>query len=252
MELKNLIAEGVKVDVYESDGSCVKVFKDDEPKSVVLYEALTHSRVEETGYDKIPELREIARIKDKWAIIYRFVNGKTFASIMRENSARTDEYLEKMADLQLEIHSLHSGKLSRQKDYLKRSIDSLDMIDDVKKYELLSMLAGKEEETKLCHGEFSPENIIEGSDGTFVVDWLKAKQGSPYADVAKTYLNFCLSHHTEWAEKYLNIYCRKSGAEPRDIREWLPIVAAAQLKFKRPEERELLLAWIGLTDYGRN
>ena len=28
-----------------------------------------------------------------------------------------------------------------------------------------------------------------------------------------------------------------------------PIVAAAQLKFKRPEERELLLTWIDIADY---
>ena len=252
MELKNLIAEGVKVDVYECDGNCVKVFKEEEPKSVVLYEALAHSRVEETGFDKIPELKGLETIDGKWAIIYRFVKGKTFAELMRDNPENADFYLEKMADLQLQIHSLHSGKLSRQKDYLKRSIDSLDMIDDVKKYELQSLLSQKDEEAKLCHGEFSPENIIEGPEGTFVVDWLKAKQGNPFADVAKTYLNFCLSHHTEWAEKYLKIYCKKSGAKLIDVQEWLPIVAAAQLKFKRPEERELLLAWIGLTEYGRN
>jgi len=56
MELKKMIADSDKVQVYESDGKCVKVFKDpDEPKSVVLYEALTHASVEETGFARIPQ-----------------------------------------------------------------------------------------------------------------------------------------------------------------------------------------------------
>ena len=250
MELKKLISESEKVRVYESDGRCVKVFKDPrEPKSVVLYEALTHTRVEETGFARIPAFEEVVKIGDNWAIIYRHISGKTFDELIRENPSKKEYYLEKMADLQIEINSLHSTKLSRQTDYLKRSIDGLDMIDDVKKYELMTRLSTMPKHSKLCHGDLSPDNIIEGDDGIFIVDWLKAKQGNASADVAKTYLNLCLKHRTESAEKYLKIYCGKTGTSMDYIHSWLPIVAAAQLKFKRPEERELLLTWIDVADY---
>lgn len=250
MELKKLISESEKVRVYESDGKCVKVFKDpNEPKSVVLYEALTHTRVEETGFARIPQFEEITKIDGKWVIIYQHINGKTLEELIRENPSKRDSYLEKMADLQIEINSLHSTKLSRQTDYLKRSIDGLDMIDDVKKYELMTRLSSMPKHSKLCHGDFSPDNIIVSDDGVFIVDWLKAKQGNASADVAKTYLNFCLKHRTESAEKYLRIYCNKSGTSVEYVHDWLPIVAAAQLKFKRPEERELLLTWIDVADY---
>lgn len=249
MKLKNLISDGDKVRVYECDGKCVKVFKDPrEPKSVVLYEAITHSRVEETGYAKIPEFEEIRKIDGNYAIVYSFAEGKTLEALMREEPDRCGEYLEMMADIQVEINSLLSGKLSRLKDYLNRSIDGLDMIDDVKKYELLTRLNKMPPHSKLCHGDLSPDNIIVGKNGTFVVDWLKAKQGNASADVAKTYLNFCLKHHTEWAERYLKIYCSKNNIDVGYIREWLPIVAAAQLKFKKPEEREVLLTWIDMMD----
>ncbi len=250
MELINLISESEKVRVYESNGRCVKVFKDpNEPKSVVLYEALTHTRVEETGFARIPPFEEITKIDGKWAIIYQHISGKTLEELIRENPSKRDSYLEKMADLQIEINSLHSTKLSRQTDYLKRSIDGLDMIDDVKKYELLTRLSSMPKHSKLCHGDFSPDNIIVSDDGLFIVDWLKAKQGNASADVAKTYLNFCLKHRTESAEKYLRIYCNKTGTSVEYVHDWLPIVAAAQLKFKRPEERELLLTWIDVADY---
>ena len=39
-----------------------------------------------------------------------------------------------MADLHVEVNNLRSAKLSSLKVYLKRSIEGLDMIDDVKKY----------------------------------------------------------------------------------------------------------------------
>ena len=250
MELKKLISDGGKVQVYEQDGLAVKVFKDvHEPKSVVLYEALTHTRVEETGYPRIPPLEEVKKIDGRWAVTYKFVKGKNLAELMRENPEKVDEYLSLMVDLQIEINACRSAKISKLKDYLKRSIEGLDMIDDVKKYELLTRLESMPKHVKLCHGEFTPENIIVNDDGIFVVDWLKAKQGNASADIAKTYLSFCLSHRTEYAEKYLKLYCSKTGTAVKYVQDWLPIVAAAQLKFKRPEERELLLTWIDIADY---
>lgn len=245
-----MISESEKVRVFESGGKCVKVFKDEnEPKSVVLYEALTHTRVEETGFARIPQFEGITRIDGRWAIIYEHIAGKTLDELIRENPAKKEKYIEKMVDLQLEINSLKSAKISRLSDYIKRCIEGLDMIDDVKKYELLTRLSSMPKHSKLCHGDFSPSNIIVSDDGTYIVDWLKAKQGNASADVAKTYLNFCLQHRTETAEKYLRMYCKKSGTSIKYVHSWLPIVAAAQLKFNRPEERELLLTWVDIADY---
>ncbi len=250
MELKNMISDGEKVQVFEVDGKAVKVFKDpNEPKSVVLYEALTHTRVEETGYKRIPPLEEVAKIDGRWTISYKYITGDNMSELMKKNPNKADEYLEQMVDLQIEINSHRSPKISRLKDYLKRSIEGLDMIDDVKKYELLTRLESMPKHVKLCHGEFTPDNIIINNDGVYIVDWLKAKQGNASADVAKTYLWFCLNHHTEFAEKYLKLYCGKTGTSVKYVQDWLPIVAAAQLKFKRPEERELLLTWIDIADY---
>lgn len=250
MEHKRLISDGDKVQVYEIDGNAVKVFKDPhEPKSVVLYEALTHTRVEETGYARIPSLEEIKKVDGKWAVAYKFIKGKTLAELMKENPEKVDEYLSMMVDLQIEINSYRSAKVSRLKDYIKRSIEGLDVIDDVKKYELLTHLESMPKHVKLCHGDFTPDNIIISEDGAYVVDWLKAKQGNASADIAKTYLRFCLSHRTEYAEKYLKLYCAKTGTAVKYVQDWLPLVAAAQLKFRRPEERELLLTWIDIVDY---
>lgn len=250
MEIKNIISDGEKVQVYSDGGKAVKIFKDiSEPKSVVLYEALTHTRVEETGYKRIPSLEEVLKIDGRWAITYKYIPGESMSQLMKLNPEKSAEYLELMVDLQTEINSCKSPKLSRLKDYLRRSIQGLDMVDTLKKQELISKLDSMPNHAKLCHGEFTPDNIIIGGEGIYIVDWLKAKQGNASADVARTYLWFCLNHRTESAEKYLKLYCKKTGTDAKYIREWLPIIAAAQLKFKRPEERELLLTWVDVAVY---
>ena len=249
MEVKRLISESAKVRVFDCGDKCVKVFKEpDEPKSVAYYEGLVHARVEETGFGKLPEILGMSKEDGKWAVEYELIQGKTLDEEMREKP-RSDELLDKMSSLHAELNSFRAPKLSRLKDYLKRSIESLDMIDDVKKYELLTKLSSLEEQSFLCHFDLMPENINVNENGMFVVDWFKAKQGNPLADVAKTYLGFCLKHRTESAEKYLGMYCAKTGAEKSKIREWMPVIAAAQLKFKRMEERELLLTWIDMVDF---
>ena len=86
-------------------------------------------------------------------------------------------------------------------------------------------------------------------DGTmYVVDWVHATQGNASADVARTYLLFCLSDQAA-ADKYMDLFCEKTGTEKRYVQGWLPVVAAAQLAYKRPEEKELLESWINVFEY---
>ena len=101
---------------------------------------------------------------------------------------------------------------------------------------------------KLCHGNFMPANIILNDKGTYIVDWIAARQGNASADVAKTYLLLSLQS-PDMAEKYMNLFCEKTNTSKKYVQEWLPIVAAARLTEKRPEERDLLLKWIDVVAY---
>ena len=161
---------------------------------------------------------------------------------------RDSRYIEQMLDIQLEIHSKITPKLSKLKDKLNRLINSLDCIDDVKKYELLTRLDSMPKHVKLCHGNFMPENIILSDKGTYVVDWVAARQGNASADVGKTYLLLCLKM-PDIAEKYLNLFCEKTGTSKRYVQEWLPIVAAARLTEEIPEEKDFLMKWLDVVAY---
>ncbi len=252
MELKKPVASNEIYDVYESAGLAVRVYKKPEYKEKCLYAALTHARVETTlnhSQIKIPVLQNVSKIDNKWAISIDWVEGKTLEQLMDENPEKADVYLTKFVEMQCEIHSQSVQLLSKLKDKMARQIKELAQIDDIRKYELLTRLDSMPKHTKLCHNNFEPKHIIVNDEGTYVINWGSARQGNASADVAKTYLLFKL-HKPEFAEKYLDQYCIKSGTSKKYVQAWLPIVAAAQLeKATSADELEFLMKWIDVVDY---
>ena len=149
----------------------------------------------------------------------------------------------------MQIHSKHSPLLSRLKDKMNRKILAADL-DPVTRYELLIRLEGLPTHDKLCHGDFCPSNVLLTPDGKpYIIDWAHATQGNASADVARTYLTFHLSGDAATAEKYLNLFCEKSGTDKRYVQKWMPIVAASQSVKGNLEERDFLLSWTNVADY---
>ncbi len=248
MELGTLIATSETVEVYKSGNTAIKLFKEGAPKTAALYEALTHARVEATGLP-IPVIHEISVIDGRWAIHMDLIEGETLAEQMKRDPEHIDQYLENMLDIQLEIHSKLVPKLSKLKDKLTRQINELEGLDEVKKYELLTRLNSMPKHVKLCHGNFSPENIMMGKDGkVYIVDWVAARQGNASADIARTYLLLALGSQ-EQADKYLDMFCQKTGTSKKYVLDWVPIVAAARMDEDVPEERELLAKWTDVVLY---
>lgn len=247
MKLDNLISEGKNASVYRDGENAIKLFNKGTSKTDVLNEALNTTRVEETGFP-IPSISEVSIIDGQWAITMNYIEGKTLAEIMKEDPEHCKNYIEQMVDLQLQMHEKRSPLLNKLKDKLVRQIQSLDNLDDIKKYDLLTRLDGMPKHIKVCHGDFCPQNIIVSNDKMYVLDWVHATQGNASADVARTYLLLSLEN-SKMADIYLDAFCEKSGTAKRYVQTWLPIVAAAQLTKNKPEERELLMKWLDVVDY---
>ena len=248
MKLDNVIAERGKKTVYRDGDKCIKVFSEDYSKSDILNEALNQARIEETGLN-IPKLYEVTVVDGKWAIVYEYIEGKTLAQLMEENPDKIDEYLDRFVDIQLEIQSKRSPLLTKLKSKMNRKI-SMTNLDATTRYELHTRLEGLPKHTKICHGDFDPSNvIITEDDKAYVIDWAHVTQGNASADVARTYLLFCLEGKKEMAEKYLNIFCKKSDTAKQYVQKWMPIVAASQSVKGNEKEREFLLSWVNIVDY---
>lgn len=247
---RELISQNATKSVYRDGDKAIKVFCKGFPKAEVLNEALISARVEELGEIRIPATLAVSVDEDGcWSITKDFIDGKTLQQLMDENPDKLDDYMNQMVDLQLMIHSKSCPLLNKLKDKMSRQISEIEELNAVNRYDLLTRLDGMPKHTKLCHGDFQPSNIIVKDDGSmYVLDWVHATQGNASADVARTYLLFCLEDEKK-AEKYMDLFCQKTGTDKRYVQQWLPLVAAAQLTKKRPEEAELLHNWLNVCDY---
>ena len=248
MKLNNIISTRPNKNVYRDGDKCIKVFNEEYSKSDVLNEALNQARIEETGLN-IPKILEITMIDGKWAIVSDFIEGKTLSHLIKENPDKIDEYLEILVDVQMTIHQAKSPLLTKLKDKMHRKISSTT-IDATTRYELHTRLEGMPKHNKVCHGDLCPSNIIITEDGRpFIIDWAHATQGNASADVARTYLLFCLGGDRATAEKYLDLFCKKSDTAKQYVQKWMPIVAASQTVKGNPEEREFLMNWVNVVDW---
>lgn len=248
MKLDNVISVRLHKTIYRDGDKCIKVFDSDYSKADVLHEALNQARIEETGLN-IPKVLEVTMVNGQWAIVLEYIEGKTLAELMEEDSQNTDKYLELLVDLQIEVQSKTCAGLQKLKDKMNRKI-SESSLDATTRYELHTRLEGMPKHKKVCHGDFNPSNIIITPEGKpYIIDWNHATQGNASADIARTYLLFCLEGREDKAKKYMDIFCKKSDTAKQYIQKWLPIVAASQSVKEKEHERELLLSWVDVVEY---
>lgn len=246
--MKKIIATRVNKQIYRDGDLCYKVFDYDFSKSDILNEALNQARIEETNLN-IPKINAVTIVDGKWAIVSEYIEGKTLAQLMEENPEKMDEYLNLLVDLQMEVHRQSSPLLSNLIDKMYRKINLAD-IDDTTRYDLHTRLEGMERHKKVCHGDFNPSNVIITPEGkSYIIDWSHVTQGNASADVARTYLLFCLANEYEIANKYLDLFCQKSNTDKRYVQKWMPIVAASQSVKGKEHEREFLLSWVHVAEY---
>lgn len=247
--LDNLEVERKNKSVYSEDGKTIKLFAENYPSSKVLNEAINLAKVEENTDLQIPKLVEVGKIGNRWALVMEYIEGTPLNKLMDAHPERIDAYLTFLAEVQIYISSKTVSMLPVLKEKYRRKITESKELSEDAKFELLQRLNGMKNHTKLCHGDFSPSNVIIKSDGKYaIIDWAHATQGNASADIAKTYINFASNNRQEMGDKYLDIISEKAKTNKEYIQRWLPIVAAAYLD-QENENKELLKKWSDIVDF---
>lgn len=249
MLLNNLLLEREDKKIYREGNLLVKIFDEKYAKSDVLNEALNNARVEEGTDLLVPTLESVELINGNWAILQTYVEGTTMEEMMDNDPENVDKYLEKFVELQISVLSHKVPMLNNLTDKMQARI-SMANLDATTRYELHTRLDSMRRHKNLCHGDFNPSNIIVDNEGAYhIIDWSHATQGNASADVARTYLLFYLQGKENIAEKYLNLYCKKSDTAKQYVQKWIPIVAASRLTKSKSEEKEFLMHWIDVVEY---
>jgi len=247
-KLEKIIAVRTAKTIYRDGDKVIKLLGEEYPAPDVLSEALNLAAVGETTL-KVPKLVEVTKINGKWAIVWEFVEGTSLDQLMEKNKDKEQQYLERFVDIQLDMHRHSATRLPLLVEKMERKVKASGL-DATARYEILGRLAGMPKHTKLCHGDFNPSNvIITKADEAYIIDWSHASQGNASADAAQTYLLFWLAGNITLADKYLELFCKKSDTAKQYVEKWLSIVAASQLPKAKPQEKEFLQHWANVVEY---
>lgn len=241
-----LINERRNNNIFTDEKNAYKIFNEGYSKDKVFMEAFISSKIETLNLE-IPVIEEITSIDGKWAFKFQNIYGQSMYEMMQKYPDNIEHYLEQLVDIQTDIHTRKCSQLPIQKQKLTDYIN-MSHLDKSLKIDLLDMLNSSPKHNKLCHGNFTPHNIIMNDNKLYITDWNHASQGNASADVARTYL-WMQIHMPSYAKLYLDIFCNKTGTTSRYVRNWIPIVAAARIAKNNPEEIKVLSQNIEILDY---
>lgn len=245
---KEILSENPSRVIYREKDAVCKEFAKDFPKEEVFHEAFINARAEAVCGPLVPKVLSVECEKGKWILRREYAEGETLEALMKKHPEKKEEYLQQLVELQTALQAHRAPLLEQLKDKMARQLNELQ-IDESTRYELLTRLAAMPRHEKLCHGDLRPANVIVDPEGGFhVIDWVHGTKGNASADAARTYLILALEDR-EGAECYLDLFCQKTGTKKSYVQDWLPLVAAAQLTKKRPEEEGELRSWLQICDH---
>lgn len=243
MRLDRVIAVRNDKTIFRDGEQCVKVFNRRYSKADVLNEAANQARMEVCGIS-VPKIYSVNKVEEKWAIVSEYIKGKTLEQMILEEPDRKEEYLEYLAELQIKVHEKICAQFIDLKDVLTYRISNGQM-DDAVCRRMQLRLDEMPSQRNICHGDFNPSNVVVAEDGTaYILDWSKAAKGDTAADAAASYLYFCCKNDMETANKYIELYCLKSGTSESEIRKWVPMIAASEFMYRNQKEKRILLSMI--------
>ncbi|WP_044338805.1 phosphotransferase family protein [Rossellomorea aquimaris] len=227
MNLGTPIAIGNTAKVYLCENKVFKVFNDSLPDMESTNEAYKQKYAYSCGLS-VPEIFDVTTIDGKQVIIMEHIKGKTMGDLLTDNMEKAEYYLNMSIDVQMDIHKMKAKSIEPMPEKLRRQIESAPGLDNIRKSTLLKKLDSITSDEKLCHGDFHLFNLIMSEHNVTIIDWVDSSAGDIRADIYRTYLLYS-QVSVELADRYMRLYCEKSGLSKDEIFQWAPIIAAARL-----------------------
>jgi uncharacterized protein (TIGR02172 family) len=246
------LARGRTAEVYAwGTGKVVKVYFPGFSAEDANYEAKIAVTVQESGV-ACPRFYEQVEFEGRPGLIYERVNGVPMSELVFKGPWRVPSLAKRMAKLHRAMHQpVIEVDLPNQREKYIRRIENSNILPAALKTRLLEAYAKIPDESRLCHGDFHPENILSNAGSDLAIDWIDVSVGHPLGDVARTSILLKGMAATvpippvRWLvnwfhDHYLRAYFA-DGGDQAIYRAFLPIVAAARLAEGIPELQGWLL-----------
>lgn len=260
------IAVGRTAEIYPwDDGRVLKLYREGSSRDYVRRESRVSHTAHRAGLPA-PMVHDseaedgLFEIDGRLGILYEWIDGPTMLRDLGSRPWMLVTHSKALAALHAQIHSVPGVGLPDLRERIEWGIGnaaewlSEDVLDAAR-----SALAELPKGSRVCHGDFHPDNVLLQEGGPVVVDWGPASVGHPAADVAWTVLLYRfgspvgaplavrvvlgLSRKLS-LRVYLRTYSRLTGRTWRDIERWIGVIAVLRLTDRIPEERDGLLRLI--------
>jgi aminoglycoside phosphotransferase (APT) family kinase protein len=204
----------------------------------------------------------MARVDGRIALIYERRDGASMMEHLHASPWRAGRLARTLGSLHTGMHETSAESLPRVRDAVIAAIQGAESIAGAAAHHAaLSRAQTLPDGTALCHGDLHPGNVLLGSAGPSIIDWLTAGAGPPAADVARTLLllrDGALPHEMPRSQRlrigllrrwfvrgYLGGYRRIRQLDMAEVAAWRLPLLVARLDEGIEAERAHLLRRIG-------
>ncbi len=257
-----MINKGRTAEVFDfGNNKVLKLFHNDFPNHAVEEEAKIMNVI---GDYKLIVPKYFGKVEkdDRTGLVYEYIKGSSMLSAIVSNPLASVSLIKQMAEVQLLIHKNKVDGIPEQKERLEYCINNCCGLSHNTKKIIINKLQRLKNDSRLCHGDFHPDNIILSSSGNpIVIDWMTASSGNPVGDVARTRI---ILKHSEvpshlpigsriisnllkhiLCKIYTRHYIKLTGITKSDIYQWeLPIAAGRLYEGVTAKEKVSLLKYI--------
>jgi len=252
------IAEGRTAEIYEwHDGYVLKLYRDWCPPHWVEQEAMVAHAITEAGIPT-PAAGEIIEVNGRRGLVYKRVTGVSMLQDLNTQPWMFLRHARTLAELQAKIHQLFISGLQSYKAGLMYTIRRAPHLSDELREKVLNHLVTLPDRDNVCHGDFHPGNVLLTPKGAVVIDWMTASSGNPWADVARTSMLLTIGAKRAgeqvrpvlrflvnlYHQAYLNHYIKLFPDKNNELKQWMPVIAAARLDEQIEPEREALIRMV--------
>jgi uncharacterized protein (TIGR02172 family) len=265
------IAYGRTAEIYAwHDGEILKLFYAWVELENIETEARNTRAVHASGLP-VPAVGEIVRMKDRYGLEYQRIYGESMFKLFQHKPWNIFRYARRMARLQATLHaSTIKMDIPSQRQEMAQAIQHAEALPAALRSKVLAALESMPDGDRLCHGDFSPANILMTAEGEIIIDWFRASCGNPLADLARTtnlmlgftrtaqiqrpFLTFGSTKTSRMMNSlfqvliricypaYINYYFKLNPGDEHEYQRWLSIVAAARLADAIPELEQMLIS----------
>jgi hypothetical protein len=228
-----LLASGRTAEVFAWGPG--RVLKLDRPEwsGMSTFEASMLAILDAAGGLPLARPHETLTVDNRTGVVLDRIDGPMLGDVI---AAAGDDELGALAAQFVELHSaLNERVLDRLPDLVTGLADGVKVsgLPQPLVDELLGLLDRLDDGRRaLCHFDLHADNVIVGTDGWVVIDWITASSGPPVADFARTLVLDPPDSRTPRG-RFMEIVGRDGLAARRldraNVDAWIRVIAAARL-----------------------